>query len=273
MIQCDLFQDSIMTSEQSQPFHIEFFVSPLPIIYTNMQFSGNIPATYANRGPSASIDIVLFKSILSTKVDGGGAPLQLLLDEVSFPNQTLGTLPTFSWYTPELYLTAIVHGFESDTINNVALSFYIAIDVKKVSRLQAGLGIVREGSLAQGMELVSQGREIPKAANVGQVFPLWKHGGTTPERMLRGNALADFFISYHSANAAEKTMSPTNIRTFMGAASQMQPTGTAFGSRDPSKGNVPDWIKLDMLPGLIAGPLRSQWPPQKNWDNGNTMML
>ena len=198
MIQCDLFQDAIATSFLGMPFFVEFFVSPLPIIYTNMQFSANAINTYNNRGPSAAVDIVLYKSILSSVQDAGGIPLQQLLTEQSFPNQTLGTLPTFSWYTPELYLTAIVHGFEEDTIRNVALTFYMAVHAKKVSSLEAGLGIVREGSVAQGMELVSQGREIPKARNVGQVFPMWKHGGITPERMLRGNALADFFIQYHS---------------------------------------------------------------------------
>ena len=274
MVQCDIFQDAVMTSTGQQPFFIEFFVSPLPIIYTNEQFSGDVPATYNNRGPTAATDCVLFKTIFQSVNDPNtGQPRQQLMQEQSFPNQTLGTLPTFSWYTPELYLTAIIHGFEDDVLNNLALSFYIAIDARKVSQLQAGLGIVREGSVAQGMTLVSQGREIPKAQNVGQVFPLWSHGGVTPERMLRGNALADFFIQYHSANTAEKTMTTTNIRTFTGAASKMQPTGTAFGSLDGAKGQIPDWVKVHMVQGLVTGALRSQWPPMKKFDNGNLMTL
>lgn len=273
MVQCDLFQDTIATSEHNEPFHIEFFVSPLPIIYSNMPFSNGPIWTWNNRGPSAAIDVILFKSILSTRNDAAGNPLQVLMEDTTFPNQTLGTLPTFSWYSPELYLTAIVHGFEEDTIKNLGLSFYIAVDAKKVSALQAGLGIVREGSIAQGMTLVSQGRMISASANVGQVFPLWKHGGTTPERMIRADYLSDFFLQYHNAAASEKTMSTTNIRTYIRRANQMQPTGTAFGSLDPTKGQVPDWIKMDMVEGLIAGPLRSQWPPLKHFDNGNVMTL
>lgn len=273
MVQCDIFQDAITTSTGAQPFFVEFFVTPMPVVYSDMQFSGNIPATYTNRGPSAAVDIVLFKAILSSQNDAAGAPLQQLMDEKTFPNQTLGTIPTFSWYTPELYLTAIIHGFDEDVLNNLALSFYIAIDEKKVSKLQAGLGIVREGQQAQGMTLVSQGRMIPKARNVGQVFPMWKHGGITPERMLSANALADFFIAYHAADNAEKTMNTGDIRTFVRAANQMQPTGTAFGSLDPAKGQVPDWVKMDLAPGLVAGPLRSQWPPNKYFDNGNVMTL
>ena len=123
------------------------------------------------------------------------------------------------------------------------------------------------------MTLVSQGREIPHTANVGQVFPLWKHGGTTPERMLRADSISDFFLQYHNAAASEKTMSTTNIRAFIRSANQMQPTGTAFGSLNATKGQIPDWIKLDMVEGLIAGPLRSQWPPLKHFDNGNVMTL
>lgn len=262
-----------MTSEHNEPFHIEFFVSPLPIIFTNMDFSRGPPFNLLNRGPSAALDIILFKAVLSAPIDALGAAMQFQMSERTFPNQTLGTLPTFSWYTPELYLTAIVHGMPDDNLYDLGLSFYIAIDAKKVSRLQAGLGIVREGSIAQGMTLVSQGREIPKAANVGQVFPMWKHGGTTPERMIRADYSSDFFLQYHSAAASEKTMSTTNIRTYVRRANQMQPTGVAFGSLDPAKGQVPDWIKIDLVPGLIAGPIRPQWPPVKNFDNGNVMTL
>ena len=276
MVQCDLFQDTIVTSASNMPFYIEFFVSPLPIIYSNMPFLEGPFHSFDNRGPSAAVDIVLFKSILSTVNDGvlpDPSPLMYPLTQNDFPNQTLGTLPTFSWYSPELYITAIIHGFEEDLIRNLGLSFYIAVDAKKVSPLQAGLGIVREGSIAQGMTIVSQGREIKRAANVGQVFPMWKHGGTTPERMIRADALSDFFLQYHNAAASEKTMSTTNIRSYVRRANQMQQSGTAFGSLDPTKGQVPDWIKLDLVQGLVTGPLRPQWPPNKYFDNGNVMTL
>ena len=169
-------------------------------------------------------------------------------------------------------MTVLVHGADEDVVNDLSLSFYIAIDEKKVSQLQAGLGILREHSISQGMNLTNQGRTIPRAANVGQIFPMWKHGGIVSERMLRGNAVADFFTQYHSTQA-EKTMDTGQIRIFVSRANQMQPSGTAFGSLDPAKGQVPDWIKFGLSPGLITGPLRPQWPPLKYFDNGNGMTL
>jgi len=264
MVQADLFQDAIITTAEETSSYFEFYVSPYPIVYSEMNFS----PVYENRGPSASVDTILFKAILS-QPDAGGYDLHSM---ETFPNQTLGTIPTFSWYTPRLYLTLICHGASNDSIENLSLSFYIAVDEKKVSSLQAGLGILREYSIAQGMTLVNQGRTIPKAANVGQVFPMWKHGGIVPERMIRGNAIADFFTQYHSTQS-EKTLSAGNIRTFVKAANQMQPTGTAYGSLDPAKGNVPDWIKLGLVAGLVTGPIRPQWPPLKFHDNGNGEML
>jgi len=264
MVQADLFQDTIITTAQGVGVSFEYFVTPYPVIYTEMDFQ-KLPIQ-GNRGPAAAVDTVLFKAILT---QGGASQLHNM---ETFPNQTLGTVLTFSWYTPRLYITILVHGFDEDIVENLALSFYIAIDEKKVSQLQAGLGILREWSIAQGMNLVSQGRTIPRAANVGQIFPMWKHGGITPEFMIRGNAIADFFTQYHSTQS-EKTMGTGDIRTFVKAANTMVPSGDAFGAVDPAKGAVPDWIKFGLSPGLITGPIRPQWPPLKYFDNGNGMTL
>jgi hypothetical protein len=265
MVQADLFQDTIISTALQSAVDFEFFVSPYPIVYTEMNFQ-SLPVTSLNRGPAAAVDTILFKSILTQ-----GATSQLHNME-TFPNQTLGTVPTFSWYTPRLYITILVHGFEEDVVKDLSLSFYIAVDEKKVSQLQAGLGIIREWSICQGMNLVSQGRMISRAANVGQIFPMWRYGGIAPERTIRADAIADFFTQYHSTQS-EKTMSTTQIRVFVKAANQMQPSGTAFGSNDPAKGGIPDWIKVGLSPGLITGPIRPQWPPLKYFDNGNGMTL
>lgn len=274
MVQADLFQDSLITSAGNWAVNFEFFVTPYPVIFTNMNFQSAAAfpiATQPNRGPAAATDTVLFKAVLTQPALAAGSPLQPHNME-TFPNQTLGTIPTFSWYTPRLYLTVLVHGLGLDVLNDLSLSFYIAIEEKKVSQLQAGLGIIREWSHAQGMTLVSQGRSIPKAANVGQIFPMWRHGGINPEFMIRGNAVADFFTQYHSTQS-EKTMATDQIRIFVKAANTMVPSGEAFGAVDPIKGPVPDWIKFGLSPGLITGPIRPQWPPAKKFDNGNVMTL
>jgi len=162
MVQADLFQDTIILTQNEADVSFEFYVSPYPIIYTEMEFQD---ATYGNRGPAAAVDTVLFKGLLIAPAYTVGEPRQLHNTE-TFPNQTLGTIPTFSWYTPRLYVTLICHGGADDIIKDLSLSFYMAIEEKKVSQLQAGLGILREWSISQGMNLVNQGRTIPKAANV-----------------------------------------------------------------------------------------------------------
>ena len=270
MVQADLFQDVLISTAQNAAVNFEFYVTPYPVIYSEMNFQSGV-VTQFNRGPAAAVDSVLFKAVLTQPALTPGSPLQLHNQE-TFPNQTLGTIPTFSWYTPRLYLTILIHGFEEDVVQDLSLSFYMAVDEKKVSQLEAGLGILREWSTTQGMNLVSQGRTIPKAANVGQIFPMWKHGGIAPEFMIRGNAIADFFTQYHSTQS-EKTMNTTNIRNFVQAANTMVPSGEAFGAVDPSKGPVPDWIKFGLSPGLITGPIRKQWPPLKYFDNGNGRTL
>ena len=34
MVQCDIFQDAIVTSNGAQPFFVEFFVTPMPVVYS-----------------------------------------------------------------------------------------------------------------------------------------------------------------------------------------------------------------------------------------------
>jgi hypothetical protein len=90
--------------------------------------------------------------------------------------------------------------------------------------------------------------------------------------MLRGNALADFFLPYHP-NDSEKMLSTQNIRGYLVSARTMQGFDTAFGALDAVKGDVPDWVRFDLNRGLVAGPIRAQQPPRKLADNGNTLMF
>jgi len=40
-----------------------------------------------------------------------------------------------------------------------------------------------------------------------------------------------------------------------------------FGNR------FPDWVRMNLNAGIVAGPLRDQWPPIKHADNGNVLCL
>lgn len=263
IVQMDIFQDAIPTTDSVEPLIIEWFITPFPVIYSEM----NISAAFGNRGQMAGSDSVLMKAICQPR----SAPTDFFSIE-QFPNQFLGAQPTFSFYTPSLYITGLVHGSTGALVSNLAFSFYVASDDTKASLVSFGLGVIRERSVAQGINLMQQGRTILPANNVGQVFPMWKMGGIRPERMLRGNALADFFLPYHP-NDSEKMLSTANVRVFLKGARTMQSFDTAFGATDAVKGNIPDWIRFEINRGLVAGPIRAQQPPRKLADNGNTLML
>jgi len=263
IVQMDIFQDAIPNTDTETPLVIEWFLTPYPVIYSDM----NITPTYVKRGQMAGSDTVLMKAICQPQSN----PDQFFNIE-QFPNQFLGAQPTFSFYTPALYITGLIHGSAGALVSNIAFSFYVASDDKKASITSYGLGCIRERSVAQGISLMQQGRTIPPARNVGQVFPMWKYGGIRPERMLRGNALADFFLPYSSTDS-EKMMSTANVRIFLAGARTMQPFDTAFGSDDIVKGQIPDWVRFELGRGLVAGPIRAQGPPRKLADNGNTLMF
>ena len=262
IVQMDIFQDAIPNTDTDTPLVIEWFLSPYPIIYSEM----NITPIYLKRGQMAGSDTVLMKAICSS------ARPDEFFDIEQFPNQFLGAQPTFSFYTPTLYITGFIHGSAGALVDNIAFSFYVASDDKKASTTSYGLGCIRERSVAQGINLMQQGRTILPARNVGQVFPMWKYGGIRPERMLRGNALADFFLPY-SSNDSEKMMTTATVRTFLRSARTMQPFDSAFGLTTPGLGGVPDWVRFELSRGLVAGPIRAQQPPRKLADNGNTLMF
>jgi hypothetical protein len=261
IFQMDMFQDAIPETD-SDNLIIEWFVTPYPVIYSTMKLT----PLRDSRGPMAGDDKVLMKSIW-TSYD-----LTKYGTFTDFPNQFLGAQPTFSFYTPALYVTGLVHGAPAASVTNLAFSFYVACENKKASLVSYGLGVLRERSIAQGINLMAQGRTIPPSGNVGQIFPMWKFGGIRPERMLRGNALADFFLPYSSTDS-EKMLSTGNVRGYLSRGRTMQPFDAAFGSFDAVKGQIPDWVRFDLNPGLVSGPIRPQQPPRKLADNGNTLMF
>lgn len=163
IVQMDIFQDAIPQTDSVEPIIIEWFVTPYPVIYSEM----NISPGFTNRGQMAGSDSVLMKAICQPR----SAP-NSFFDIQQFPNQFLGAQPTFSFYTPSLYITGFVHGDAGALVGNIAFSFYVASDDKKASLVSYGLGVMRERSVAQGINLMQQGRIILPSRNVGQVFPM-----------------------------------------------------------------------------------------------------
>lgn len=100
MLQCDAFLDNPNYSTTESGVMIELIVTPHPIIFTNMTIAG-----FGNRSPSASLDNVLFKQ---TMLSGDAGITTPTVQE--FPNRFISARPTFTWYTPRLYLTLLIHG-------------------------------------------------------------------------------------------------------------------------------------------------------------------
>ena len=73
ILACDIFQDTLVSFSEATNAYMECYVSPFPIIYSNMDFAK--PA-YKNRGPAAANDTVLFKSILGPFKSGQSTLLE-----------------------------------------------------------------------------------------------------------------------------------------------------------------------------------------------------
>lgn len=264
VLACDIFQDAVVSTDS--PFgYIEFFVTPYPVIYSNMDIAPFVP----NRGPVAASDSVLFKA----NMDITPSPTGFTFAQINqFPSPQISAGPSFSFYTPFVYFTAFIHGDFGSQYENFAFSFLLRVNSTKATNTSYGLGLLRERSVAQGINLMNQGRIIPKAANVGQIFPAWKYGGIRPERMIRGTAARNFWLNY-SADSSEKMLDTGNVRTYVKGARTMQDFESAFGFDDPVKGPIPDWLRFGLNRGLVSGPIRAQQPPRKLADNGNTLML
>lgn len=265
VLACDIFQDAILSTDSPYAY-IEFFVTPYPVIYSNMDLAPLI----ANRGPVAASDSVLFKANMDVQRNLEG---NFTFNQINqFPSPQISAGPSFSFYTPFVYFTAFVHGDFGSQYEDLAFSFLLRVNSSKATTTSYGLGLLRERSVAQGINLMNQGRIIPKAANVGQVFPAWSYGGIRPERMILGTAARNFWLNY-SADSSEAMIATSTIRGYLTNARTMQGYDQAFGRDSPSVGGIPDWIRFGLNRGLVSGPVRAQQPPRKLADNGNTLML
>lgn len=267
MLQCDVFLDNPLPSFTGDSYIMEILVTPTPVIYTDMDINDGNAYTYGNRAPSASNENILFKRIITD--DGRG-----VRTDQEFPNRFISARPTFTWYMPKLYLTVLLHsGADPDVqFNNLAITMYCAIESKKASLVTYGMGVIREDHIAQVAAVMSNGRAILPARNVGQIYPMWKYGGVRPELMISGSSLADFFNRQDSQEAGSMN-TPTTLRRMAKEARQMQPNIDAFGTAVTADGAIPDWVRFELFKGVESGAVREQWPPIKHADNGNTLTL
>jgi len=262
MLQCDAFLDNPLFQADGESVVMELFVTPHPVIYTDMSIAG-----YPSRGPVAALDTVLFKQTLIQQRE----PQDPTVNE--FPNRFISARPTFTWYMPRLYVTLLVHSSADSTVSNFALSVYCAVEHKRVSLVTYGLGLMRENHTAQIAAVMSQGRFIPPSRNVGQIFPFWKYGGIRSEYMVSVASIGQQFLPMDNHDN-QITNRPTQLRNFLASSRQMVDNPDAFGTGNiPVIGSAPDWIRFMANEGIVSGAVRDQWPPIKHADNGNVLCL
>ena len=259
----DTFDDSMILHQFGGDVMIEFFVSAQPIVYSEMNF-GPLNA-YTDRGPQAAEENILYKVIMLKEGN------QYYTDE--YPNQVLGAIPTFSWYSPQIYLTMFIHSLSEELTypENLALSVYMAVKEQTAGSIEYGIGMITEVLSAQTRTKTVDMYNIDSALNVGLSFPSWKFGGIRSEYMLRSDALADFWLNNNNQDG-EKMISDANVATYISKGRTMVGYDDAFGAIDPQKGAIPDWVRLTNM-GLGDFNLRSEFPPKKKTDAGITRML
>jgi len=264
----DVYLDNPYFDFDGESCCVQVVLSSQPILLTSEVIRA-APDSWLNDVPNAGVDTILYKA--SYNWFGRGTPAVL---SGEFPNNFLGSMPTFSWYTPKIYMYVILHSKagEDVTLSNFRVSAYIAVDSKKASYMSVMLGTIRERSIAQIAKISSLGRVIPQTRITGQTFPMYLYGGARTQFMMSADSLADFYTQLAPLDS-EKMLTTAQQRDFMKSARTMVAYDNAFGEQSATLGGVPDWIRLFALEGVVSGAVRDQWPPLKYNDNGNVRML
>ena len=159
------------------------------------------------------------------------------------------------------------------TINNIRVSAYVAVDERSAAYVPYMLGNIREKSIAQIAKIASLGRMISPSKIIGQTFPMYLYGGARSQLMMTSTGLANFYYQLDPLSA-EDMLSTQQQRNFVNAGRAMVAFDAPFGSDlGGISGNVPDWVSLIALTGVVSGPVREQWPAVKYEDNGNVRMM
>lgn len=159
-----------------------------------------------------------------------------------------------------------IHGAPTTTYQNIAYSFMLTFEDKSTSSLTHSLGVLAESHNAMCAELMSNGAMRNLQDLQGNIFPMWRFGGIRPEHTITPDATNAFFLPINTRDAEAMSTTPA-IRQAVRDSRSMSAYDAAFGDRRP------DWLRLNLNPGIVAGPVRDQWPPIKHTDSGNVRML
>ena len=261
LVQVDMFEDAIPLLRggpaDEQP-NYEVIISPYPQIPTQMFYRENLPQQL-NRYASAGDDSVLFKANVRLREN--------LHSEIrQFPSKQIASQNLSYFYTDQIYINIHFMGIENLSYGNIALSFMMVLDNKKVPSLTHGIGILAESHDAMCAQIMSNGHMRSINELRGNVFPMWRYGGIRPEHTITPLAANAYFLPINTRDAEAMSSTPA-IRQAVADARSMSAFDEAFGEKRP------DWLRIHLNPGIIAGPVRDQWPPIKHADNGNVLCL
>ena len=267
MLQTDFFLDNPYLDTNTESLFMQFYVTPLPVIYTNMRYG-----PYLNVGPAAANNYVLYKANLDL-VRPTAPEFESLRILSEFPNDSLGTFPTFDWYSPNLYLTLIVNSQEPLTVlGPVAMTFYAAVESKNVSYVKSMCGRLKERQEAHIATIMNNGHMINAARNSGQIFPMWRHGGVRSSGMLAADQFGQFALPGDGMDG-EQMWDNNDLLAAASAGRTMVSTPEPFGQDTAAYGFIPDWLVMDLPMGIQFGPIRDQFPQTLYNDAGVTRMV
>ena len=261
LTQVDFFEDAIPLIRGSptdpQPRY-EFIISPYPQIPTQMDYRENTPR-YTRRYVAAGDDSVLFKGNARIVEEAHSQFNQ-------FPSSQIAAQNKSYFYAPHVYINIHFMGIANSVYGNLALSFMMAFDKKKVSNIESTMGVLSESHVAMCALAMSNGHMVSVTALEGNVFPMWRYGGIRPETMITPLTANGFFLDIASRDS-EDMISVAGVRQTIADARQMNTFDSAFGPRRP------DWLREFLNGGFAAGPIRPNPIPLRYADNGNTRMF
>lgn len=261
LVQVDFFEDAIpftVSNEES----IQFVISAYPSVPTDMRYASQPPAPIDDRLVAAGDDSVLFKAV----GDPSGANQKRHTIWQQFPSTEIASANVSEFYSDQLYITIKWDGAASTAYGNIALSFLFVFNETNVNALTSTLGKMAEQHDAMCALIMRTGSMTGQATLRGNTFPMWRYGGIRPERTISPTATNSFFLEIDTRDP-ESMSTTTEIRSIVADARRMGTYDGAFGERRP------DWLKMDLNQGIIAGAIRSDPIPLKYADNGNTRMF
>ena len=246
---------------------VQIYLSPYPVQRTEELITVGA-VQVSNAGPMAGDDCVLYKETSLYTLDDFQEQQSTKVWTNQFPNDSLGSVGTGSFYSSHLYLTVLVWNFP-DTVMNINYSIYAKIKQTKCSGVESSMGCYGEFLDAQCRKLTQTAVSYDPAKVAGNTFPTWKFGGIRPELMISG-ATALRYFNRVASNANQDMISRGAFQTAYKESTKMQAFDSAFGD---SAVPLPDWIQIMDVSGITSGIIRAFPPPLKFADNGNTLMF